>query len=170
MRHAGDETNPTNKTWHRKRFAGIIFMVLDFAKRGVFFPYHGQHLLVAEHLALTPFIAIERHVFDEPDFKILLPTHLDKWYDLPLVDPSHDHTVDFQLDTRTKLVHLQDSINALSHSLEPFSPRHDLELERIKRVQTKIHARQACISHAVQLPMERYTVGRQAQLSETLSP
>ena len=105
--------------------------------------------MVSEHLALAPLVPIEGHILDEAYFDVLLSAHLHKGEDFSLVDSSHHHAVDLQLDARTKLVHLQDTVNALHDGFEAFPPCHDLKLERVEGIQAQIHSCEARLDHAV---------------------
>src|SRR3982074_2754952 len=106
MRHAGYEAKLAYKSGNFICLASIIAMSLDLSKSRVLFANDIEHFLVCEHLALTPFVAVERHVFDEADFDVLLPPHLNERYDFSLVDPAHDYAVDLELDSRSELIHL----------------------------------------------------------------
>lgn len=55
-----------------------------------------QHALETDHFTLRPFVARERHVFDEADLDRLVFGELDKSWYFVVIHFIHDDAVDFQ--------------------------------------------------------------------------
>ena len=157
--HARDEPNPTHKSGDFERLACVICLIPHLLQTRILLSDHFQHLLVAQHLPLCPFIAIEGHVLDEPDLDIFFPPHLHKGYDFAFIDTAHDDAIYFQLDAGTEAVHFEYAVNAADYGGKALPAGHDLELERIEGIKGEIDACEACFCHDIELSMEGDPVG-----------
>lgn len=147
VRHACDEADSALEAGDLKGLAGVVGVVLDLVDAGMLLPYHGEHLLIAEHLLRGPLVAGKWHVFNEAHLEILVLRHLDKRENLVVVEAADDDGVDFELYPCARLVHLQYAIYALHDLFESSSSCHNFELKRIKCVQTEVDAGDARFDH-----------------------
>src|SRR6266480_7582088 len=111
MRHTRDKSYPAYKTRNLVSLACVIDVILHLVDTGVPFSYHGQHLFEANHLISRPLIAVERHVFDEADFEVILAPKLNERDNLSFVYSAHDDAINLQFNAGAKLIHFKNAVD-----------------------------------------------------------